>query len=125
MGVLQELGGLSFEAKATILIPIVATVVVAAVLEIRRSRERNADKQEAARVKKEVERERQEAAARQKQEALREKRAIIRLEREHSNNRGAAFRLGRSDFQDPPLGQHFHASIKNDGPYMAEDIEVA
>jgi hypothetical protein len=101
----ESLQGLTFEAKATIAIPLIAVVL----LEIRREFAYREDRKHSAR---------RDAAD------LLEKRAIIELERARRQNSGAAMILGNVVHTGPDAGQHFTGEIRNAGPHLAEGIRI-
>jgi hypothetical protein len=105
MDILESLQGLTFEAKATIAIPLIVVVLI----EIRREFAYREDRKHSAR---------RDAAD------LFEKRAIIELERAHGQNSGAAMILGNVVHTGPDAGQHFTGVIRNAGPHLAEGIRV-
>ncbi len=105
MDIWESLQGLTFEAKATIAIPLIAVVLI----ESRRELAYRADRRRIARC---------DAAD------LREKRAIIDLERPRSPTRGAAMTLGDVVHTGPTAGQHFTGAVRNAGPHMAEGLWV-
>jgi hypothetical protein len=54
-----------------------------------------------------------------------DRRAILVLERAACDTRQAAFTLGRVVREGQMAGQHFVATIRNNGPHMADTIRVA
>jgi hypothetical protein len=105
MGIWESLQGLTFEANATIAIPLIVVMLI----EVRRELAYRADRQRIAR---------RDAAD------LREKRALIDLERPRSQNHGAAMILGNVVHTGPAAGQQFTGRIRNAGPHLAEGIRI-
>jgi hypothetical protein len=105
MGVVEWFQGLAFGEKIGIATLAVATIGV--FLQLRSYRLDRAEQRRAGR------------------HDVQDRRAALVLERPRSHNRGAEISLGTVVHKGPMAGQHFSASIRNTGPYMAENIRVA